>query len=91
MKAMKRKQFVSECPKDKSWKQLVLNKHRSNQKLTFVRRRMPVAIVGENLVLRTDVEVVPSLRQHARLMVDPVELFVDIATQLQRGEQNAFD
>lgn len=43
---------------------------------------MSVAIVGENLVLRTDVIVVPSLSQHARLMVDPVELLVDIATQL---------
>lgn len=54
----------------------------NNQKLTFVRCRMSVAIVGENLVLRTDVIVVPSLSQHARLMVDPVELLVDIATQL---------
>lgn len=33
-------------------------------------------------MLRTDVIVVPSLSQHARLMVDPVELLVDIATQL---------
>ena len=52
------------------------------QKLTFVGRRMPVAIVGENLMLRTDVEVMPSLRQKTGLVVDPVELFVQVTTQL---------